>query len=327
MDISVTIITSIAVALIYVFIIKPKKDKKAAEMKENQTEGGTEKWIDDYGVEFSPDKETLLKAPAILKAYSIPKGVISVRSNAFDGCVDLKSVTFPDSVRQMGRFVFNKCDSLSEIHIPAGKREWFEKMLPADLHNKLIEKGRIQKEEPAVKPALERKDKYQLNEDFQKALMLNDSGRSEEAFELMKKTADAGHTRAQFNTGVFYAQGHGVEQDYSNAVIYYSMAAMLGDRDACYNIGLLSWLGQGVKQPDYEMAFSYFMTAAQLGDYLGMAAVSYCYSKGKGTEKDEEKANEWRQQALNTPGANVFSIMQVSMVLDTPDPSNISYSE
>ena len=33
MDLSVTIITSIAVALIYMFIIKPRRDKKAAEAK------------------------------------------------------------------------------------------------------------------------------------------------------------------------------------------------------------------------------------------------------------------------------------------------------
>lgn len=172
-----------------------------------------------------------------------------------------------------------------------------------------------------------RKDKSQLDADFHTALVLNDSGRSREAFELMKRTADAGHTRAQFNTGVFYAQGHGVEQDCGMAVIYYSMAAMLGDRDANYNLGLLFFLGQGVKQPDQEKAFSYFMTAAQLGDYLGMAAVSYCYNNGKGVEKDEDEATKWGQQALATPGANVFSILKVSSVLDNPDPSNITYSE
>lgn len=143
----------------------------------------------------------------------------------------------------------------------------------------------------------------------------------------MKRTADAGHKRAQFNTGVFYAQGHGVEQDFGMAVIYYSMAAMLGDRDANYNLGLLFFLGQGVKQPDLGKAFSYFMTAAQLGDYLGMAAVSYCYNNGKGVEKDEDEATKWGQQAMATPGANVFSILKVASVLDNPYPSNITYSE
>lgn len=183
-----------------------------------------------------------------------------------------------------------------------------------------VERNEIENNRP-------RKDKAQLDADFHMALVLNDSGRSKEAFELMKRTADAGHTRAQFNTGVFYAQGHGVEQDYGMAVIYYSMAAMLGDRDANYNLGLLFFLGQGVKQPDQEKAFSYFMTAAQLGDYLGMAAVSYCYNTGKGVEKDEYEATKWGQQALATPGANVFSILKVSSVLDNPDPSNITYSE
>ena len=172
----------------------------------------------------------------------------------------------------------------------------------------------------------EKKTKARLNADFQTALFLNDSGKVKEAFELMKKTADAGHSRAQFNTGVFYAQGHGVQQDFSMAVLYYSMAAMLGDRDASYNLGLLFYLGQGVKEPDYEKAFSYFLTAAQLGDYLAMAALSYCYNNGKGVEKDEEKSVEWGKRALNTPGANPLSIIHVATILRNPDPSNISYS-
>ena len=172
----------------------------------------------------------------------------------------------------------------------------------------------------------EKKTKAQLNADFQMALVLNDSGKVNEAFELMKKTADAGHTRAQFNTGVFYAQGHGVKQDYTMAVIYYSMAAMLGDRDANYNLGLLFYLGQGVKESDYEKAFSYFMTAAQLGDYLAMFALSCCYKNGKGVEKDEDKGNVWLERALNTPGANPFSFIQVSNILNNPNSSDITYS-
>ena len=172
-----------------------------------------------------------------------------------------------------------------------------------------------------------KKDKSQLNFDFQHALFLNDSGRSEEAFQLMKQTADAGHTRAQFNTGVFYAQGHGVKQDYGMAVIYYSMAAMLGDRDANYNLGLLFYLGKGVEQPDYNKAVSYYTTAALLGDYLAMAALSYCYRNGKGVEKDEEEAAKWTKEALNTPGSNMFSVMKVWEIMDSGNPSNISYSE
>jgi len=172
----------------------------------------------------------------------------------------------------------------------------------------------------------QKKDKSQLDFDFQHALFLNDSGRSEEAFELMKQTANAGHTRAQFNTGVFYAQGHGVEQDYGMAVIYYSMAAMLGDRDANYNLGLLFYLGQGVEQPDYNKAVSYYTTAALLGDYLAMAALSYCYRNGKGVEKDEEEAKKWTNKALNTPGSNMFSVMKVWEIMDFGNPDNISYS-
>lgn len=141
MDLTNTIIVSVAVALIYTFIIKPKKDKKAAELKENPTPGKPS-FIDEYGVKFSGDKQTLIKAPSNLNEYSIPVGVSDIQEGAFvgcaalsrvnlgtvhhigdgafQGCAGLKDVGFPKNIVSIGARAFKNCLNLEEIVIPEG---------------------------------------------------------------------------------------------------------------------------------------------------------------------------------------------------------------
>lgn len=129
----------IGTAVLFVILLLFSKKKKPDQETTASNGVETGDWKDEYGVQFSSDKKTLIKAPVDLKEYIIPNGVISIRSNAFDGCSNLKSVTIPNSVKQIGRFVFNKCDSLSAIHIPDGNMERFKRMLPSNLHSLLIE--------------------------------------------------------------------------------------------------------------------------------------------------------------------------------------------
>ena len=137
----ITIITSIAVALIYVFIIKPKKDKKAAEMKENPTEGRLS-FTDEFNVKITGDKQILIKAPSDIKEYQVPETISTIKesafqdcmslqsinlgtiyhieANAFGGCKNLKSVVFPKFMGSIGPRAFMHCESLSSVTIPEG---------------------------------------------------------------------------------------------------------------------------------------------------------------------------------------------------------------
>ncbi len=45
-----------------------------------------------------------------------------------------------------------------------------------------------------------------------------------EAVRYCKLAADQGHASAQYNLGVCYANGEGVEKDYAEAVRYYKLA-------------------------------------------------------------------------------------------------------
>jgi uncharacterized protein len=58
-----------------------------------------------------------------------------------------------------------------------------------------------------------------------------------EAMKWYRLAADQGFAKAQFNLGDIYDQGHGVAQDYKEAVKWYQLAAEQGLADAQYNLG------------------------------------------------------------------------------------------
>lgn len=68
-----------------------------------------EYYSDSYGVLFSGDKKTLIKAPALWKetSYDIPDGVETIEAYSFTYAKDLKTVTIPSSVKYIGDTAFN----------------------------------------------------------------------------------------------------------------------------------------------------------------------------------------------------------------------------
>lgn len=53
-----------------------------------------------------------------MTSVSIPNSVTSIRGSAFSGCSDLKSFTIPNSVISIGDGAFRECSSLASITIP-----------------------------------------------------------------------------------------------------------------------------------------------------------------------------------------------------------------
>ncbi len=58
--------------------------------------------------------------------------------------------------------------------------------------------------------------------------------------------AEQGNADAQFNLGLMYYDGQGVRQDYAEAVKWYRQAAEQGYVKAQYNLGVMYNNGQGV---------------------------------------------------------------------------------
>ena len=83
-------------------------------------------------VEYEITSETtceVVKVEGELTEVTIPEAVIidgkqyavtAVADRAFYGCKELESVELPDSVEDIGGFVFCDCENLSKVKLPAG---------------------------------------------------------------------------------------------------------------------------------------------------------------------------------------------------------------
>ena len=76
-------------------------------------------YIDDRGVKYSKDGRKLLKAPTTLSGtYSIKKTTEIICDRAFFDCINLTSISVPNSVKNIGEWAFAGCSLLSSIDIP-----------------------------------------------------------------------------------------------------------------------------------------------------------------------------------------------------------------
>jgi TPR repeat protein len=85
------------------------------------------------------------------------------------------------------------------------------------------------------------------------------------AYEEWLPLAELGDVEAQYNLGVMYDEGAGVEQDLATAAAWYRKAAEQGFVDAQTNLGIMYYYGQGVSRDPVEAAH-WFSQAAERGD-------------------------------------------------------------
>ena len=115
------------------------------------------------------------------------------------------------------------------------------------------------------------------------------------AHQLWKPLAEQGNAQAQYNLGLLYEQGLGVEQHLRTAMTLYRAAAQQGNADAQYNLGVMHANGRSVFK-NRKRAAEWWQLAAdqQHPDALYNLGVLYFY--GNGVKKDRAKAEQlWRQ--------------------------------
>lgn len=74
------------------------------------------------GIVYSKDRKKLVFYPEGRAAenFSIPFGVEKIDSNAFENNINLKSITFSDSVKTIGGYAFCDCTNLKDVHLNDG---------------------------------------------------------------------------------------------------------------------------------------------------------------------------------------------------------------
>lgn len=123
------------------------KSLRSIELHESIISIGKEAFYDCFSLEsiIWSDHITRIEDDAFafcfsLKSLIMPKELTHIGKAAFQRCDTLEAVTFFDKVRHIDKNVFNGCKMLSSIYIPQGMRSHFERLLPLELHDKLIEK-------------------------------------------------------------------------------------------------------------------------------------------------------------------------------------------
>ena len=119
-----------------------------------------------------------------------------------------------------------------------------------------------------------------------------------EAVKWVRKAAEQGFARAQYDLGLMYEFGTGVERSNEKAAEWYLKAAEQGYADAQYNLGYMYEYGTGVEQ-SYEKAAEWVQKAAEQGYADAQYNLGDMYRDGRGVEESFEKAAEWVQKAAD----------------------------
>ena len=146
----------------------------------------------------------------------------------------------------------------------------------------------------------------------------------------IRRSAEEGDAVAQDHLGHMYEGGHGVPQDYAEAIRWYRKAAEQGDADAQYNLGLLYDGGHGGSQDafvaldngrvveqgdsassrvqrvpqDYAEAVRWYRKAAEQGHAYAQSNLGVMYAEGHGVPQDYAEAVRWYRKAAEQGDAD-----------------------
>jgi len=113
------------------------------------------------------------------------------------------------------------------------------------------------------------------------------------ALELYHRAGELGHTEAYVSIGYCNIYGRGVEIDKKKAHNYYELAAMGGNVNARYNLGL-----EEVHAGNFDRALKHHMIASRSGRYDSLTEIKKLYSNGHATKEDYMKALQSYQEYL-----------------------------
>jgi TPR repeat protein len=108
---------------------------------------------------------------------------------------------------------------------------------------------------------------------------------------------DLAHVESQFNLGLMYAKGEGVQQDFKQAAAWLRKAADQGLADAQYVLGMMYFQGEGGVQQDFKQGVEWLWKAADQGMAKAQFNVGIMYKAGNGVQQDFKQAAAWYQKA------------------------------
>jgi TPR repeat protein len=115
---------------------------------------------------------------------------------------------------------------------------------------------------------------------------------------IFRRAAEKGNAFAQWNLGIRYETGIGVEKDPREAAKWYRKAAEKGYAKAQFSLGVCYAYGKGVDRDERE-AVKWLRKAAEQGYAPAQYHLGKCYSNGVGVEQDRSEAVKWWRKAAD----------------------------
>ena len=134
---------------------------------------------------------------------------------------------------------------------------------------------------------------------FEDVLAAAERGDYSTANWLLRPLADQGNAVAQFDLGFMYDTGHGVMQDYGEAMRWYRLAAQQGNALAQYNLGFMYANGHGVSQA-YAEAAKWYLLSAEQGYTWAQFYLGFFLANGQGVSKNLVLAHMWLSLAATS---------------------------
>lgn len=114
--------------------------------------------------------------------------------------------------------------------------------------------------------------------------------------ETLRQSAKNGSAQSQFELGLIYEYGRGLQKDDSKAANWYEKSATQGFAQAQYRLAIMCDNGWG-KSIDKEKAFNLYRSAAEQGVELAQHDLAIAYFNGSGTPRSLLQAYKWLKVA------------------------------
>ena len=188
-------------------------------------------------------------------------------------------------------------------HVYMQQAQWWS-MLVKGKENKLAQTGivelatsiisNVQGQQLAVDNTTKQEEDAEAY--FQEGMQYYTREEYEQAVTLFKKAAMLGHASAQYQLGLCYYWGVGIQKDYTQATFVLRDASLQGDSRAQYLLGWCMYYGQGVER-NVNSAVSLFMKSAEQNNSEAQCMLGVCYYDGNGFSQDYTQAVKWFRES------------------------------
>jgi TPR repeat protein len=128
------------------------------------------------------------------------------------------------------------------------------------------------------------------------------------AFQYYSKGAQLGDQRCEYDIGVMYYSGEFVKQNFAQAIFWFDKAAKHGYYDAHYNLGVMYYEGQGVK-PNKVQSLIHFLIAKQLGAFDTHEKINLICSQISEADITEAQHQAQSYPMASTPAYGIVHLM------------------